>query len=83
MHKQGTSDTLIADLRAVVEHAEALLKATSVQTGEKIQSLRAGPDPQRNNVVGTTLFGVNHLLMQHRTALWQVSVIVPSAWPGW
>jgi ElaB/YqjD/DUF883 family membrane-anchored ribosome-binding protein len=40
MHKRATSDRLIADLQAVVEDAEALLKATSTQTGEKIQSVR-------------------------------------------
>lgn len=40
MHKRGTSDRLVADLQAVVEDAEALLKATSAQTGEKIQSVR-------------------------------------------
>jgi ElaB/YqjD/DUF883 family membrane-anchored ribosome-binding protein len=40
MHKRGTSDRLIADLRAVVDDAEALLKATSAQTGEKVESAR-------------------------------------------
>jgi ElaB/YqjD/DUF883 family membrane-anchored ribosome-binding protein len=41
MHKRVTSDRLISDLRAVVDDAEALLKATSAQTGEKVESARA------------------------------------------
>ena len=40
MHKHITSDRLIADLRAVADDAEALLKETSAQTGEKIQGVR-------------------------------------------
>jgi len=40
MHKRVTGDRLISDLRAVVDDAEALLKATSVQTGEEVQSAR-------------------------------------------
>ncbi len=36
-----TTDKLVADLKAVVHDAEALLKATSAQTGEKIQEARA------------------------------------------
>src|SRR5262245_33422918 len=34
-------DTLFEDLRAVVRDAEALLRATSAQTGEKLQEARA------------------------------------------
>lgn len=41
MHKRGTRDRLVADLRAVVEDAEALLEATSSESGEKMESLRA------------------------------------------
>ena len=40
MHKRGTRGGLIADLHAVVEDAEALLKATSAEGGEKIEGLR-------------------------------------------
>ena len=35
------TDQLVADLKTVVEDAEALLKATSTLTGEKIQEVRA------------------------------------------
>lgn len=40
MRKRGTRSRLIADLHAVVEDAEALLKATSAEGGEKIEDLR-------------------------------------------
>lgn len=36
-----TTDTLVADLKTVMRDAEALIKATSTQTGEKIQEVRA------------------------------------------
>jgi ElaB/YqjD/DUF883 family membrane-anchored ribosome-binding protein len=36
-----TTDQLLADLKTVMSDAEALLKATSSQTGEKIQEVRA------------------------------------------
>jgi ElaB/YqjD/DUF883 family membrane-anchored ribosome-binding protein len=36
-----TTDQLVADLKTVMSDAEALLKATSTQTGEKIQEVRA------------------------------------------
>lgn len=36
-----TTDTLVDDLKTVMRDAEALLKATSAQTGEKIQEVRA------------------------------------------
>lgn len=36
-----TTDQLVADLKTVMHDAEALLKATSAQTGEKIQEARA------------------------------------------
>lgn len=36
-----TTDQLVADLKTVVQDAEALLKATSTQTGERIQEVRA------------------------------------------
>jgi ElaB/YqjD/DUF883 family membrane-anchored ribosome-binding protein len=35
-----TTDQLVADLKTVMEDAEALLKATSTLTGEKIQQVR-------------------------------------------
>ena len=41
MHKRGTRERLVADLRAVVQDAEALLEATSAESGDKIESLRA------------------------------------------
>lgn len=41
MHKDVTTEKLMADLRTVVDDAEALLRATSAQTGEKIQSARS------------------------------------------
>jgi ElaB/YqjD/DUF883 family membrane-anchored ribosome-binding protein len=36
-----TTDQLVEDLKTVMRDAEALLKATSAQTGEKIQEVRA------------------------------------------
>jgi ElaB/YqjD/DUF883 family membrane-anchored ribosome-binding protein len=36
-----TTDQLVADLKTVMNDAEALLRATSSQTGEKIQEVRA------------------------------------------
>jgi len=41
MNNEVTTDQLIADLKTVMQDAEALLKATSAQTGEKIQEIRA------------------------------------------
>jgi ElaB/YqjD/DUF883 family membrane-anchored ribosome-binding protein len=41
MNSEVTSDQLIDDLKTVMSDAEALLKATSAQTGEKIQEVRA------------------------------------------
>lgn len=36
-----TTDQLLSDLKTVMNDAEALLRATSTQTGEKIQEVRA------------------------------------------
>jgi ElaB/YqjD/DUF883 family membrane-anchored ribosome-binding protein len=36
-----TTDQLLADLKTVMNDAEALLRATSTQTGDKIQEVRA------------------------------------------
>ena len=36
-----TTDKLVEDLKTVMQDAEALLKATSTQTGERIQEVRA------------------------------------------
>jgi ElaB/YqjD/DUF883 family membrane-anchored ribosome-binding protein len=36
-----TTDQLVEDLKTVMEDAEALLKATSTLTGEKVQEVRA------------------------------------------
>lgn len=36
-----TTDTLVEDLKTVMRDAEALIKATSAQTGEKILEVRA------------------------------------------
>lgn len=36
-----TTNTLVDDLKTVMRDAEALIKATSAQTGEKIQEVRA------------------------------------------
>lgn len=41
MNAEVTTDQLVADLKTVMQDAEALLKATSAQTGEKIQEVRA------------------------------------------
>ena len=43
MNSQGqlTTDKLVEDLKVVMRDAEALLRATSAQTGEKIQEVRA------------------------------------------
>lgn len=41
MSSEVTTDKLVSDLKTVIEDAEALLRATSAQTGEKIQEVRA------------------------------------------
>lgn len=41
MNTQVTTDQLVADLKTVMNDAEALLKATSTQTGERIQEVRS------------------------------------------
>jgi ElaB/YqjD/DUF883 family membrane-anchored ribosome-binding protein len=41
MNSEVNTDQLVADLKTVMLDAEALLKATSAQTGEKIQEARA------------------------------------------
>jgi ElaB/YqjD/DUF883 family membrane-anchored ribosome-binding protein len=41
MEEQVTTDKLMQDLRAVVEDAEALVKATAGQAGEKVAEARA------------------------------------------
>ena len=40
-HEDMTTDRLVDDLKTVMRDAEALIKATSAQTGEKIQEVRA------------------------------------------
>lgn len=40
-NREVTTDQLVADLKTVMHDAEALIKATSAQTGEKIQEVRA------------------------------------------
>jgi ElaB/YqjD/DUF883 family membrane-anchored ribosome-binding protein len=44
-----TTDQLVADLKTVMEDAEALLKATSTLTGEKIQEVRARAEESLRN----------------------------------
>lgn len=41
MSSDVTTERLVEDLKTVMNDAEALLKATSAQTGEKIQEVRA------------------------------------------
>jgi len=41
MSNEATTDQLMSDLKTVMSDAEALLKATSNQTGERIQEVRA------------------------------------------
>lgn len=41
MNAEISTDQLVSDLKSVVNDAEALLNATSAQTGEKIQAVRA------------------------------------------
>ena len=41
MVQEVTVDKLLEDLQTVVRDADALLRATSAQTGEKIQEIRA------------------------------------------
>lgn len=41
MSSDVTTEQLVQDLKVVLSDAEALLKATSAQTGEKIQEVRA------------------------------------------
>lgn len=40
-HSAPTTDKLVEDLKIVIRDAEALIRATSTQTGEKIQEVRA------------------------------------------
>ncbi|MDY6944396.1 MAG: DUF883 family protein [Pseudomonadota bacterium] len=44
-----TTDQLVSDLKTVMEDAEALLKATSTLTGEKIQEVRARAEESLRN----------------------------------
>lgn len=41
MSNEANTDQLMSDLKTVMNDAEALLKATSTQTGERIQEVRA------------------------------------------
>lgn len=41
MSSDVTTERLVEDLKTVMNDAEALIKATSAQTGEKIQEVRA------------------------------------------
>lgn len=41
MNVETTTEQLVSDLKSVMSNAEALLKATSAQTGERIQEVRA------------------------------------------
>ena len=41
MNTEVTTDQLVSDLKNVMNNAEALLKATSAQTGDRIQEVRA------------------------------------------
>jgi ElaB/YqjD/DUF883 family membrane-anchored ribosome-binding protein len=41
MSNEASTDQLMSDLKTVMNDAEALLKATSTQTGERIQEVRA------------------------------------------
>lgn len=41
MNAEISTDELVSDLKSVVNDAEALLNATSTQTGDKIQAVRA------------------------------------------
>ena len=41
MNTEVSADQLVSDLKAVMNDAEALLRATSTQTGERIQEVRA------------------------------------------
>lgn len=41
MNSEVTTERLVEDLKTVMNDAEALLRATSAQTGEKIQEVRA------------------------------------------
>jgi ElaB/YqjD/DUF883 family membrane-anchored ribosome-binding protein len=46
---ETTADQLMSDLKSVVNDAEALLNATSTQTGEKIQAVRARAEESLRN----------------------------------
>jgi ElaB/YqjD/DUF883 family membrane-anchored ribosome-binding protein len=46
---ETTADQLVSDLKSVVNDAEALLSATSTQTGEKIQAVRARAEESLRN----------------------------------
>lgn len=41
MNSEVTTERLVEDLKTVMQDAEALLKATSAETGERIQEVRA------------------------------------------
>lgn len=41
MNTEVNTDQLMSDIKTVMQDAEALLKATSAQTGERIQEVRA------------------------------------------
>jgi ElaB/YqjD/DUF883 family membrane-anchored ribosome-binding protein len=46
---ETTADQLMSDLKSVVNDAEALLNATSTQTGDKIQAVRARAEESLRN----------------------------------
>lgn len=49
MSNDVTTERLVEDLKTVMHDAEALLKVTSAQTGEKIQEVRARAEESLRN----------------------------------
>jgi ElaB/YqjD/DUF883 family membrane-anchored ribosome-binding protein len=68
MSKPVTADKLIEDLQGVVHDAEALLKATAEQTGEKIQEARARTEESLRRAK-TRLSGVDGEALKRARAL--------------
>lgn len=64
MSETVTTAKLLEDLRVVVQDAEALLKATAAQTGEKIQEVRARAEESLRNAK-VRLTAIERDSMQH------------------
>ena len=68
MSKTVTPNKLVEDLQVVVHDAEALLKASAAQTGEKIQEARARTEESLRQAK-TRLSDVEHAALKRARAL--------------